>query len=201
MIKAIIFDNHGVLTSSDEETILSPIAEYLGVSVPEYEAIWKEVAKPLDVGDIDIDEFYRRVLNQLGVQRDIGEIKKLHFSKYIPKPEVQDFAKSLKGKFKLCLLTNFSNMFDECNKEWKLEKIFDDNIVVSYKVKMRKPNEDIFLYTLEKLNVKPGEAILVDDKEDNLEEAKSLGMVAIKFTSLEKLKEDLEKYIKIETNV
>jgi epoxide hydrolase-like predicted phosphatase len=54
-------------------------------------------------------------------------------------------------------------------------KYFDE-IFESCKIGLRKPDPKVFQYVLDKLRVKPEEAIFVDDIGTNLKSAKSLGI-------------------------
>ena len=81
-----------------------------------------------------------------------------------------------------------------------LEKVFNiyhlfDVVVSSYNLKISKPNPEIFYHTLEKLNVKPEEAIFIDDREINTEAAKALGITSILFKDFKQFKKDLTKVL------
>lgn len=197
MIKTIIFDNNGVLTSSDSELTVDNVTNFLGLKKDVFEPVWSEMAKPLDDGRITTEEFHRAVLDHFDLKNNLSEFREIHLGSYVPKKEVKKFAKSLKGSYEIALLTNFGDAFDECNERWQMEDIFGDNLFVSCKMKMRKPNDDIYLKILKDLGRKPEETVFIDDNKENIEAAKKLGINAILFTGLEKLKKDLEKYITI----
>jgi putative hydrolase of the HAD superfamily len=55
-----------------------------------------------------------------------------------------------------------------------------------------KPDPAIYRHTLEKLGVAAHEAIFVDDIPANITAARALGIDGIQFTSVEKLRHDLE---------
>lgn len=66
-----------------------------------------------------------------------------------------------------------------------------DELIFSYKVKLRKPDPRIFHIAIEKLRVKPDEVFFVDDLQENIDAANKLGIHGILFTSAEKLQNDL----------
>jgi putative hydrolase of the HAD superfamily len=87
-----------------------------------------------------------------------------------------------------------SNMGD--NVLENIEREFDwihrfDVRVWSYQLHMAKPAAAIYLATLEKLSIQPEEALFLDDRLDNIEAAQALGMNAIKFSTVERLRADL----------
>jgi len=57
----------------------------------------------------------------------------------------------------------------------------EDKIFVSYELGLLKPDKAIYQSVLAKLNVKPEEVIFIDDKRENVEAAKSLGINGIVF--------------------
>ncbi|MFR3313439.1 MAG: HAD family hydrolase [Alphaproteobacteria bacterium] len=57
----------------------------------------------------------------------------------------------------------------------------EDKIFVSYELGLLKPDKAIYQSVLEKLNAKPEEVIFIDDKRENVEAAKSLGINGIVF--------------------
>lgn len=65
------------------------------------------------------------------------------------------------------------------------------DIVVSGEVRMRKPNDDIYLHALEKFGLEASEAVFVDDLDENIETANRLGLTGIQFTSPGQLEADL----------
>jgi putative hydrolase of the HAD superfamily len=89
-----------------------------------------------------------------------------------------------------------SNMGDNVLENMKRE--FDwlprfDVLVWSYQLRMAKPDPAIYHHVLDDLGVRPEEALFLDDKLINIEAAQAVGMQAIRFTNVEKLREDLIK--------
>jgi HAD superfamily hydrolase (TIGR01509 family) len=77
-----------------------------------------------------------------------------------------------------------------------VEREFDwihrfDVLVWSYQVHMVKPDPSIYRYTLKKLGIRPEETLFLDDKPVNVEAARAVGMKALKFSTVERLREDL----------
>ena len=64
--------------------------------------------------------------------------------------------------------------------------------IYSFEVGHRKPGEDIYKVALETAKVlTPGESLFIDDLYENIQSARDLGMNAIHFQSIEKLKVEL----------
>jgi len=195
MIKTLLFDNNGVFTANDLEGSYQKLADFFGVTVAELQPIQDYISKAEDVGKITTDQFYDYIQEQLGTNKSKVELRKVHLSSYEVRPEVKDFVKTLSNRYELAMLTNFGDGFDEANqKYWRLEDVFKpENIFVSYKVGMLKPNEDFYLYALNKLKKEPREVIFIDDKIENVETARTLGMNAVQFKTIEQLKAELSE--------
>jgi epoxide hydrolase-like predicted phosphatase len=55
-----------------------------------------------------------------------------------------------------------------------------DQIVISAKVGLHKPQPEIYLLACEQLGVEPAEAVFVDDLRENCEGAEAVGMTAVR---------------------
>ena len=53
--------------------------------------------------------------------------------------------------------------------------------VLSYKVRLNKPQKKIFLYALQKYKLDPGKTLLIDDVKENVRVSETLGMKAIHY--------------------
>ena len=76
-------------------------------------------------------------------------------------------------------LTNWpADTFTEARRRFKtLASI--DNYVVSSSVKLAKPDPAIYRLLLSKYHLKPEECVFIDDRKDNVDAAKTLGMSGI----------------------
>ena len=98
----------------------------------------------------------------------------------------------LKG-YKVLILSNFSEKaLRECADELDYMKEAT-GLVISCKVGMIKPNEDIYRYLIDTYDVKPEEAVFIDDTKANIDTAIRLGMKGILFTDKAQADRELEK--------
>lgn len=197
MIKTIIFDNNGVLT--DKNKLALEFSKYFNVSFDEMSSVIKKMIEAVDLGGITTTEFFQNISQYFNKNYNLDELFEVFLSCYDPYADIRSFLIDLKQRCEIALLSNFGDAFDFVDKRsWNYRDIFSkDKIFVSYKLGMIKPNEDIYLYTLEKLGRKPEETVFIDDNKDNVETARGLGMNVIHFTNLKKLQQDLAKYIKM----
>lgn len=95
------------------------------------------------------------------------------------------------GQYKLYALTNWSaELFPVALERYDFLKWFD-GIVVSGEEKTRKPFAEIYQLLLKRYNVKPEEALFIDDSLRNTRAAEAMGIGAIHFQDPGQLKEQL----------
>ncbi len=199
MIKTIIFDNHGVITSSTAEGADKKFADFLGVDLDRFNKIWGSLEGIVDEGKMTSDDFLKNLLHRTNCHKDLSDFKKIYFGSYPPKLDVQGFAKKLGKSFEIVLLTNYGSSFRYVNdRSWHLGKIFGDKIFVSAELKMRKPHKDIYLYVLDKIGKKPEETVFIDDNPEFIKTAQELGMHTILFKSLDQVKKNLEEILALQ---
>lgn len=92
----------------------------------------------------------------------------------------------LKAKgYRIYILSNFSRKaYRECADELDYIKKAD-GAVISYMIKMIKPDPEIYRYLLDTYDIKPEEAVFIDDTEKNLAAARDFGINTILFTGKE----------------
>lgn len=68
---------------------------------------------------------------------------------------------------------------------------FFEDIVVSGRVRMRKPDAEIYRHALERFGLAPADAVFVDDLVENIDAARDLGMTGILFQGAASLRIEL----------
>jgi FMN phosphatase YigB (HAD superfamily) len=64
-------------------------------------------------------------------------------------------------------------------------------LIWSFQHRMAKPEPAIYRLVLEKLGTEPAETLFLDDKQLNVDAARALGMQALVFSNIDKLRTDL----------
>jgi len=202
MIKNIVFDIGSVLVEFIPEKVLQDmelpedevqtIAQYTA-----YSKYWSE----LDRGVIDKNEVIEKMLSEL--PSEYRKDAKLFFEKELLKTaKTFDYAKNWLKELKesgynIYLLTNYPDwMFDY---HWENEFTFApyiDGKVVSGKVKVLKPNPEIYNALLEKYKLNAKECLFIDDRAENIEAAKKLGFTGFVFTDFQKAKKLLSEMLR-----
>jgi len=97
------------------------------------------------------------------------------------------------NRYKIYALTNWSaETFPVAQTRYDFLNWFD-GIVVSGAEKMRKPTPAFYQILLDRHEVKPEEALFIDDNYRNILAAEKMGIQSIHFTSAEELKRNLQE--------
>jgi HAD superfamily hydrolase (TIGR01509 family) len=187
--KALIFDFYGVICSE----IGSPW--YKRPASEEYAAELKEkYDKPWNLDLISDDDFFSGIGQAVGLPREQAR-KEWTDAIVINKPLLA-FIRSLKGTYKIAICSNTPRkLFRQILAENDLTSLFDV-IVASSEIGKIKPDPEIFRYTLSELDVLPQEAVFIDDREENVKAARTLGITGLVYTDFETLQTALRAALK-----
>lgn len=98
---------------------------------------------------------------------------------------VYDWLKNLKSKFSIYLLSNTSEIHAEIFTQIPLgpnkESLFGlfDKVFFSFEIGLVKPDEKIYHYVLNEINILPSDLLFFDDNESNILAAIQIGMDAV----------------------
>ncbi|MGA2417754.1 MAG: HAD family phosphatase [Candidatus Staskawiczbacteria bacterium] len=202
MIKAVIFDYGGVL--KEPHGLYVDIADLYKLP-KEYVSSKREEAKPVmelfDKGLLSEEDFWEKVSKILGhpipkdITKTVREVMRETYKKdFAFFPEMLEFNKELRARgIKTAVLSNILIFQAEVIREKEGYKDFDA-VILSYQEGLRKPGDlDFYHLAPKRLGVKPEECIFIDDKEENLPPAQSIGIKTVLFkNSQQAIKEILE---------
>ena len=190
MRRALISDFGGVLTTPLQQGFLA-YQEESGVSLEQLGRAMARAAADhgehplfvLERGEIARRSFAGRWRRHLPDGFDLSRLMALYFEQIEPNPEMIDFVREVRGRgVRTALLTNNVR---EWESRWRsklpeIDELFEV-VVDSAFVGMRKPEPAIYELTVERLGVRAGECVFVDDLDINCEAARELGMAAVRF--------------------
>jgi putative hydrolase of the HAD superfamily len=97
------------------------------------------------------------------------------------------------GRYTLALLNNEARVLNDHRiAAFGLKKIFSSFFSSCY-LGLRKPEPAIFRRVLDILQCAPGEALFIDDRNENVEAARALGMQAIQMLSPAQLRSEMQR--------
>ena len=175
-MKAIVLDMYGVIVKQTGDDFVP----YVQQTFPNLSA--EEICTPwfkADIGEMTSLEVWKNI----GYQGDLEEIEKEYLDTIELSDGFIDFIEKVKNNYKLAIISNDSGRWSKYLREkFDINKYFDV-ISISGDLKMQKPDERIFLVTIEKLGVNAEDCIYIDDRIGNINVAKKVGMKSILLNS------------------
>jgi len=186
-----------VLTGARDEEALAALHRLTSLSPERFEERYWVNRHAYDEGKLTGLAFWERFVREAGVVGGSADlIEELnHWDARMWTTENREMlAWQLRLKERGIRTAILSNMGD--NVLANMQRTFDwlprfDVLVWSYQLRMAKPEPAIYLHVLKELDVRPEEALFLDDKLVNVEAARALGMRALEFSTVEKLRRDL----------
>jgi HAD superfamily hydrolase (TIGR01509 family) len=147
----------------------------------------------LERGEISIQDFERMLASALGERGSVVAAEGLLARVLSGLGELRDDMLGLVRRARSAGIRTalLSNSWGEHYPEELWEGAFDV-VVISGRVGMRKPDEEIFRHTASLLGVPAGECVMVDDMAGNIHGAVAAGMVGVLHKSYEETAEELE---------
>lgn len=197
-IKAVIWDMGGVLLREEDPILREKLAAEYGISVNRlYELVFKsESSKLASLGAISEEEHWNRIAQVIGILPDkLGDFQTRFWAGDRVDPQLSDFIRGLKSKYLTALLSNAWSGTRKALDEYYRSLDLFHHIIISAEVKLAKPDPAIYREMLQMVEARPGEAIFVDDLQENIDAANELGIHGIKFQNAEQAIADVRKLL------
>lgn len=184
-INTVILDMAQVVLKYDWESYLHS----LGYSREMYEIIADAVFRNPDwevgdVGEVTPEEWVRLLTeNAPGYEEEILKVISGMAAVISPMEYAGDWIQYFKNKgLKVYYLSNYSELLhSQTRGSMDFIDLFDGGFF-SYEVKCMKPQQKIYKLLLERYDICPKEAVFFDDRENNVEAARKLGIKSVVFT-------------------
>jgi len=137
------------------------------------------------VGQISSEEFHREICALFKKDVSLEEFKELWLSMLGGEiPESVAIVKRLaQEKKSLSILSNIDAWhYNYCEENYPVMQFFQKKFL-SFALRMRKPNPEIFKLVARELQAKPDECLLIDDMRENIESAQKVGYRTIHFVN------------------
>ena len=133
-------------------------------------------------GEISTKEFFEYLKRYMDYNITLEEFKNIYVNNNKFFNDTIEIIKKLKNLgYKVYLLSNLKEIdYEKFIKHFDIS-IFDE-LFLSFKLGMLKPNDDIYQYVINKLNTKPENIYFFDDNKENVEGAIKNGINAYQVT-------------------
>ena len=195
-LRAVVFDYGMVLSGPPHPEAQQELRRITGLSPEALERYYWVDRHAYDRGDLTGLAFWQRLVQaaELGLSEE--ETARLnHWDARMwttVNPEMIAWHRQLKEHgLETAILSNMGDAVLQSIEE-NFAWIADFDVLIwSYQHNLAKPERAIYELLLEKLGTLPEETLFLDDKLENIEAARELGIVGLQFSTVNQLRQDL----------
>jgi putative hydrolase of the HAD superfamily len=192
---AAVLDYGNVLSLEQEGESVRRLEGLTGAEAALFAAAYWRHRGPYDRGDLSGEAYWRRVGDELGVELAQERIRELVREDAVSWQRLNErmirWLRALIGAgVPTAILSNMSR------DSWELARPsfdFVPSLTLSFEVGAIKPEPEIYRACLASLGVEPEETLFVDDRPENVDAARALGMHALPFEGEDRLRDELER--------
>jgi HAD superfamily hydrolase (TIGR01509 family) len=194
-VDAVIFDLFGVIISFDDEIVSQRIAQHCTDPSNAFVALTDIVSQSdLIRGRITLDQMHRKLVATYGLTLDLRDFEAAWLTPYTaPMPGMADFIRTLAASYRLILLSNVDEHYWKVVRKAHPELNYFSAHLLSWDLKIAKPDREIFLRAVDAARTSASRCLFVDDKEENVEAARDIGLLAHRFRGATDLREVFER--------
>jgi putative hydrolase of the HAD superfamily len=195
-LRAVIFDYGMVLTGQPDVAAHDAMLRITGLPHDQFESIYWADRHAYDEGKLTGLQFWQNLNRDAKLNLDAAAIDQLNFWDArmwtSQDPAMLAWQQQLKQHgIRTAILSNMGDtVLANIEREFNWLPQFDA-LVWSFQHKIAKPAPAIYKIVLDQLGTRPEETLFIDDKLANIEAARALGLLAIQFSTIEKLRADL----------
>ncbi len=182
MIKAIISDMGQVVLWFDNRQFYRRLSQVSSLDEEEIRQRVRDhfdLIELFDTGQISAQEFYLKVINLTQANLTFEAFQEAYCDVFSPNYSVIEILKKIKNRYRLILLSNTDCLRFSFIQQRFPEIMIFDSLVLSYQVGLMKPHPQIYRLALQAAQVEPPEALFIDDLEENIRTAETLGLATI----------------------
>jgi len=197
MIRAVVSDLGRVVLWFDNGVFLRKLADRAGRPYEEVKAIVHGdlgLIRRFDGGAVTPEGFRAHVMAAVGADMTYDEFYEIYNDIFTPNPPAIDVLARVKAAgYKTLLLSNTDpERFGFVRRRFP-EIFFFDGYVLSYELKLLKPDPAIYLAAARLAGAEPDECAFIDDMEENVKGAVEAGLAGIRYTLETDLAAELRK--------
>jgi len=198
-INTVIFDFGYVLSLPPQPSDCQRLAGLAGIDGMAFEEIYWGTRTDYDRGAIDGPTYWRRLAKAAGKELTPAQIDSLIVNDIAiwmrANPVMMEWVRALKrGGLKIAVLSNMPIEISTYMRQYAPWFRDFDYVCFSAEVQLAKPEAAIFHACLEVVHSRPEECLFIDDRAENVEAARALGMHALKFVSVHELAADVQPF-------
>lgn len=195
VIKAITFDLDGVYFPNGKANFIKALGN-LGISEDEAKRVFlksDQMNKLYEIGKMTDEEFWTWVAKEWKIDKSPQELIELLIDSYDVDPNVVEIVTGVRknGYKTLICSSNFPARINGLQKKFRFLDDFDA-WVLSYEIGFNKPSKELFEELIKKSGVSAEEIVFADDRAENIDSAKSVGITTFLYENFDKFIDQLK---------
>jgi len=196
-IEAVIFDYGKVLSNSEDPEAQQKLLALTGLARPDFDRHYWGYRHAYDMGQLNGHSYWAKIASDAGLSFTPEQIDDLIETDVVMwtslNEEMLGWVICLQELgIKTAILSNMGeDILAYMRQEFGWLAHFQHH-TWSCELGICKPDPAIYLHTCEKLKVEPPKALFLDDKPENIAAAAEVGLNAVLFENIERLRVDLE---------
>ncbi len=197
-LRAVIFDYGMVLSTAQEPAAYANLKTITGLNNPEFDEHYWRYRHQYDLGELNGESYWKKISADAQLSLSAADIDRLIENDVLMWSTLNEqmlaWVHAVQDAgFKIGILSNMgAELLKYMRQEFGWLGRFDHH-TWSCELGIAKPDPAIYTHTCEKLGVAPEEALFLDDKPENIRAAESVGLQAIQFTTVDALREELDR--------
>ena len=192
-----LFDLGNTVIKLAYERVLAAICEDASISRDELVELLEEPGayRDMERGAVSFYDFYEFLCDHAGYRGSIRDFHRV-WSDFFDgtMPGIEELLDRIRARYRVAYLSN-SNEIHAALIPTQFPGLFhkDEPFVFSHRLKVAKPDPDIFRLALQTIGSTPQDTIFVDDLLENVLAARAIGMRAFQFSDARSLGNELER--------
>lgn len=187
--QTVIFDWGNVIAFEDRKTVVDFLCETFALSEKEFELVNIIKRQAIEKGKTDV-QFWQELALERKIALPIDWVQNYHRilkTSVGANPEMYALIDALKEKkMRVGLLSNIDDRYVKLIRNFGFYDAFDP-CLLSCEMGWEKPDPKAYQLLLDTLQLPASSIVFIDDKAENVEASKRLGIDAIQFQSVEQL--------------
>jgi len=197
----IVFDFGGVMVDTDVRPILNHCADRFQMTPEEFYPQFKQRMEPLACGHVTEEGFWTQWAEEVGIELS-PSWKEEHLYAFVQcstvRPAMFELVEKLKANgYRVAVLSDVGEWAAEVYRDQGLYELFSP-VLLSCEMGAHKPSREAYEILMDELGVPTQQVIFIDDKINNVEAARELGIQAFQYTTFEEihsLLEEVQQYV------
>ncbi len=195
-LRAVVFDYGMVLTGVPDPESHAALLRITGLPPDRFEPLYWADRHDYDLGNLTGLAFWQKLLHDAGLSLAPGAAEELNQwdARMWTTQNLAMLAWQQQLKQRGLLTAILSNLGDNVLASVEREFAWIHNfdvLVWSYQLHIAKPEAAIYRHILNQLGTAPEETLFLDDKMVNVDAARALGIQALQFSTVDRLRADL----------